>query len=52
MTPLPPVRLRCEYLADPLGVDTASPRLSWLVESPQRGDRQKAYHILVSSASE
>jgi alpha-L-rhamnosidase len=52
MSPLPPVRLRCEYLADPLGVDTASPRLSWLVESPQRGDRQKAYHILVSSAPE
>ena len=52
MSPLPPGRLRCEYLVEPLGVDTASPRLSWLVESPVRGDRSKAFHVLVSSAPE
>jgi alpha-L-rhamnosidase len=52
MTPRPPVRLRCEHLAEPLGVDTESPRLSWVVESPVRGDRQKAYRLLVSSAPE
>jgi alpha-L-rhamnosidase len=52
MTPKPPVRLRCEYLSEPLGVETASPRLSWLVESPARGDRQSACHLLVSSAPE
>jgi alpha-L-rhamnosidase len=52
MTPRPPVQLRCEYLSEPLGVDTSAPRLSWLVESPVRGDRQKACHVLVSSARE
>lgn len=52
MTPKPPVRLRCEYLAEPLGVETAAPRLSWRLESPVRGDRQTAFHLLVSSAPE
>jgi alpha-L-rhamnosidase len=52
MTPRPPVRLRCEYLTAPLGVDTPTPRFSWLVESPARGDRQKACQVLVSSARE
>ncbi|MCK7480618.1 MAG: alpha-L-rhamnosidase N-terminal domain-containing protein [Candidatus Moduliflexus flocculans] len=50
MTPRPPFRLRCEYLDEPLGVDTPSPRLAWLVESDVRGDSQKWCHILVSSA--
>ena len=30
--------LRCEYLADPLGIDVAKPRLSWVIESAQRGE--------------
>ena len=42
--------LRCEYLTDPLGIETVAPRLSWLVESPQRGEKQTAYQILVASA--
>ena len=25
-------RLRCEYLADPLGIDVEKPRLSWIIE--------------------
>ena len=29
--------LRCEYLNDPLGVDALQPRLSWIIESNQRG---------------
>ncbi len=52
MTPRPPGHLRCEFLTEPLGVDTASPRLGWLVESPVRGDRQTAFHVLVASATE
>ncbi|TFG57914.1 MAG: alpha-L-rhamnosidase, partial [Candidatus Aminicenantes bacterium] len=52
MTPLPASRLRCEYLAEPLGVDTPTPRISWLVESPTRGDLQKAFKVLVASARE
>lgn len=43
---------RCEYLRNPLGIDEVSPRLSWIVESPERGERQTAYQILVASSPE
>lgn len=46
---LSPVRLRCEYLADPTGIDQVHPRLTWRVESDQRGQLQTAYQILVAS---
>jgi alpha-L-rhamnosidase len=49
---LVPVALRCEYAVDPLGVDIAQPRLYWIVESDQRGQRQTAYQILVASSAE
>jgi len=49
--PRPPVRLRCEYLDEPVGVDRASPRLAWLVESPVRGERPRAYQVLVASSA-
>jgi len=52
MTPRPPVHLRCEYRTEPLGLDTPAPRLSWLLESPVRGDRPKGCQVLVSSARE
>lgn len=42
--------LRCEYLEDPLGIDVTRPRLSWRLESRQRGQRQTAYHLLVASS--
>ena len=42
-------QLRCEYLENPLGIDAVQPRLSWIVESKQRSQRQIAYQILVSS---
>jgi len=42
--------LRCEYARDPLGVDTAQPRLFWKLESPARGQLQTAYQILVASS--
>jgi alpha-L-rhamnosidase len=41
--------LRCEYRTDPLGLDVAQPRLSWVNTSVERGARQTAYHILVAS---
>ena len=44
--------LRCEYLADPLGIDVAKPRLSWGIESTHRRERQTAYRVLVASTSE
>ena len=45
-------RLRCEYLADPLGIDETAPRLSWCLETPRRGARQLAYRIRVASTAE
>ena len=46
---LMPAYLRCEYLANPLGLEEPAPRLSWIVESGERGQRQTAYHLLVAS---
>ncbi len=40
--------LRCEYLADPVGIDTQQPRLSWQLRSGERGAAQTAYEILVA----
>jgi alpha-L-rhamnosidase len=45
-------QLRCEYLKDPLGVDAAQPRLSWIVDSDQRGQCQTAYQVLVATSPE
>ncbi|MBI1762040.1 MAG: glycoside hydrolase family 78 protein [Acidobacteria bacterium] len=44
--------LRCEYLTEPLALETRAPRLSWIVESNVRGARQTAYHILAASSAE
>lgn len=43
-------RLRCEYLTDPRGIDTVEPRLSWIVESLDRGEKQTAWQVLVASS--
>ena len=42
--------LRCEYLKNPLGVDASQPRLTWVIQSEQRGQRQTAYQVLVASS--
>ena len=42
--------LRCEYLSDPLGIGTVEPRLSWILVSQQRGEKQTGYQILVASS--
>ena len=50
-----PSDLRCEYLAEPVGLDVCKPRLSWKLTaaSPSlRGVRQRAYQILVASSPE
>ena len=44
--------LRCEYRLDPLGIDTPRPRLSWLLESLERGQAQSAYQVLAAAAPE
>ena len=48
--------LRCEYLDNPLGIDVAKPRLSWVIadsrsETP-RGVKQTAYQVLVATTLE
>jgi len=43
------VDLRCNYAVNPLGVDSANPRLFWKMESNVRGQRQIAYQILAAS---
>lgn len=45
-------RLRCEYLDTPLAIDDAAPRLSWIVTSDDRGQRQTAYRVLVATSPE
>jgi hypothetical protein len=42
--------LRCDYAVNPLGVDSANPRLFWELESNTSGQRQTAYQILVASS--
>jgi len=44
------LELRCEQLENPLGIDADRPRLSWKVESDERGQKQTAYEILVAGA--
>ena len=46
------VDLRCEYQVNPMGVETAAPRLSWGMEADERGARQSAYRIEVASAAD
>jgi alpha-L-rhamnosidase len=43
-------RLRCEYRVDPLAVEAEHPRLSWILRSSARGERQTAYRVLVASS--
>lgn len=46
------VSLRCEHRVNPLGIDERLPRLSWKLQSRQRGVSQSAYHLLVASTPE
>ncbi len=45
-------KLRCEYLVNPLGIDETQPRLSWLANSAERGEKQTAWQVLVASTPE
>ncbi len=50
---LKPSDLRCEYLKDPLGIDAAQPRLSWVLQlekASARAQRQTAFQVLVASS--
>ena len=47
---LTPAALRCENRFEPLGIEAATPRLSWQLqaESGETGKMQRAYRILVA----
>jgi alpha-L-rhamnosidase len=49
---LSPYGLRCELLAEPLGIDEPRPRLSWVLASDRRGAAQRAYRVRVAHRPE
>ena len=49
---LQPAALRCEYLENPLAVESAQPRLSWALETTAPGQSQQAWQIRVASSLE
>jgi len=51
-TPLIVKNLRCEYKVDPAGIDVRKPRLSWQLESPERGVTQSSYEVRVAGSEE
>jgi alpha-L-rhamnosidase len=51
-TQIRPVHLRCEYRTNPLGIGETKPRLSWKLESTQRGALQAAYQILAANTAD
>ena len=46
-----PVRLRCEYLDNPVGIDASRPRLSWWLNDPRPAEVQTGFHIQAASAA-
>jgi alpha-L-rhamnosidase len=47
--PQPPCDLRCEYLKNPLGIDVKKPRFFWVLQHSERGQKQSAYQLIVST---
>lgn len=45
------VKMRCEYLVNPIGVDVVHPRLTWQMNDERNGARQTAYQIFVGTDS-
>lgn len=46
-----PYNLICEYLVNPLGVDTKQPRLSWKLKDNRQGAKQTSYQLIVGTDS-
>jgi len=47
---LTPANLLCEYRSNPQGIDERQPRLSWRVDSSERGQKQTAWQILAATS--
>lgn len=46
-----PVHLLCDRSSNPSGLDNASPRLSWNINTDERNWKQSAYQVMVASDS-
>ena len=46
------IEVTTEYASNPVGIDSARPRFSWILDSDQRGQQQTAYQILVAGSLE
>lgn len=46
-----PVKLQCEHLVNPLGIDTPEPRLSWQLKDDRYGALQQEYRVIVGTDS-
>ncbi len=46
-----PENLRCEYLSNPLGIDSSNPRLSWMLNDSRLRAKQTAYQLIVGTDS-
>lgn len=44
------VNLKCEMLANPIGIDATAPRFSWQFTGNEKGLQQTAYQIIVASS--
>ncbi|HHW48738.1 MAG TPA: family 78 glycoside hydrolase catalytic domain [Clostridiaceae bacterium] len=47
-----PCNLKCEYVTEPIGIDTPHPRFSWELKASRRNVKQTAWRIIVSSTYE
>ena len=49
--PCKAVGLVCEFLTNPLGLETKKPRLSWRLDDARPGARQTAYRLVAASSA-
>src|SRR5579863_3052021 len=47
-----PVKLQCESLINPLGMDSRHPALSWQLQDSRPGGRQTAFQVQVATSAE
>ena len=47
-----PIDLSCEYLINPIGIDSPLPRFRWKIEDARQGALQTAYEIVVGTNAE
>ena len=43
--------LKCEYMVNPIGIDSPNPRLSWQIKTKRQGVSQRAYQVFVGTDS-